>query len=63
MSTQPPWMGQSEEAAAQLRVEGPWGDGIWPDVNPDDIPYGTSAEDLFDKYWPLGDFLEAAALA
>jgi hypothetical protein len=52
----------SEDAVAQLRAEGPWADGEWADIDPDEVPYRMPWDEIC-RYWPLGAFLQAAALA
>jgi hypothetical protein len=49
--------------SAQLAQLGPWGDGQWGGIDPDEIEYGTPLPELAERYGFLGDFLEAAALA
>jgi hypothetical protein len=60
-NVQQPWLFRDE--ARELARNGPWGDGDWPDVEPETIEYGTPLDQLLRDHDYLGDFLQAAALA
>jgi hypothetical protein len=61
VSNRAPWLDPWQ--SAQLAQLGPWGDGQWGGIDPDDIDYGTRLSELAERYELLGDFLEAAAVA
>jgi hypothetical protein len=56
-----PWLDPWQ--SAQLAQFGPWGDGQWGGIDPDEIEYGTPMSELVERYELFGDFLEAAAVA
>jgi hypothetical protein len=53
----------SPEQTARLALDGPFGDGVWGDFAPEEIPYGTPLDDLYEAFPDPGQFLQVAALA
>lgn len=57
-----PWLDPWD--VADLAQIGPQGDGTgWGGIEPDEVEYGTPLAELAERYYFLGDFLEAAAVA
>src|SRR4051794_4928870 len=53
----------SPELTARLALDGPFGDGVWPDLAPEEIEYGGRLDDLHETFLEPSAYLQAAALA